>query len=103
MTPEYDLFTYPQVPGHRGVDTQIDAAQKVQRSGLKWQCYKDIKRHLTLCGDKGATSYEMADALNYKHSFLQPRISEMLLNLEVRVSKERRQNKDGNSVRVYII
>lgn len=99
---EYDLFNYPQTPGHRGIDTQIEAAKKVESGALKWKCYRDIKDYLERCGEMGATTYEMADMLNYKHSFLQPRVSELLLKEEIHYGGARRPNKDGNSARVYI-
>lgn len=102
-----DLFEYadhyPATPGHRRVPTSIEAADKVERSSLKEKCYRDIIWFLTAQKNIGSTSYEFADKMGYKHSFCQPRFSELNKLERIMRSDMRRTNHDGNTVSVWVI
>lgn len=75
-----DLFNhapparYPDVPGHRGVDTQIAAAEKIKP--CKSRLHKLILAHLN---ERDATRQEIADALGLKLQTVCGRVRELVL------------------------
>jgi hypothetical protein len=52
---------YPDTPGHRGGDTQIAAAKKIEEHLGRLQ--KIVLEHIAACGDHGATREEIANTL----------------------------------------
>lgn len=108
---QLDMFgvasAYPHSAGHRGVDTSIEAASKVDaRKSRKKKCYEDIIEHLRKCGAFGATTHELAYALKqYDYEYLQPRTSELSRPEIGRISYsgKRRMNSKGSSERVWVI
>lgn len=69
-----DLFTYPDTPGHRGVFTQVAAAETIKP--CTGRLHKMILAHLI---KGGATRQEIADDLGLKLQTVCGRVRELVL------------------------
>jgi len=69
-----DLFGYPDTPGHRGVFTQIKAAEAIKP--CTGRLHKLILSHLT---KGGATRQEISDDLGLKLQTVCGRVRELVL------------------------
>lgn len=90
---EPDLFTYseryPNSPGHRGVDTSIEAAKRIKPRVPA--LHSLMIRHIGL----GATNDELSAATGIKNSTVSGRLREMVLLGKIYASDERRAGKSG--------
>ena len=62
---------YPEQPGHRGVETSIDAAKAVDSKQIRNQIIQELE------GSAGYTSVELAVLLQLPFFSVQPRLSEL--------------------------
>lgn len=72
------LSEYPDTPGHRGVDTQIAAAEKIKPCVSR--LHKLILAHLN---KQDATRQEISDALGIKLQTVCGRVRELVLAGEI--------------------
>ena len=91
---------YPETPGHRHIDTSIDAAAviaphcgRLQRMAL--QAVRDA-------GDAGLTTDELSELLRVDRGSVQPRTSELKLMGLIRDSGARRQSANGKKAIVWV-
>lgn len=96
-----DLFEprYPDVPGHRGVDTSIAAAESVKdRAGiLREKCLAYVKRW----GMTGSTADECAESLGESVLSIRPRFTELRLANRIEDTGTRRPNASGRNAIVW--
>lgn len=99
-----DLFDYtaapkyPEAAGHRGVDTSIEAADKVDRGGKK-EAHELIATYLAhSCGSTGS---ELAEQLGMPILYIRPRLTEMQALYRIEDSGQRRKNAGGSNERVF--
>ncbi|HEX8447673.1 MAG TPA: hypothetical protein VF649_13795 [Sphingomonas sp.] len=91
---------YSSTPGHRGVDTSIEAADaiasvtaRLQRAVLAWIRAK---------GADGATTVEIADGIKVDRASAQPRTSELRQLGLIDDSGRRRHNPNGKRAIVWV-
>lgn len=91
--------TYPDVPGHRGIDTSIAAAEAVKPRAaiLREKCLAYVKRW----GMTGSTADECAAALKESVLAIRPRFSELLRANRIEDTGTRRKNESGRSAIVW--
>lgn len=84
---------YPTLPGHRGVDTSIRAAEEIAPAAgtLRAKVLAAIKA----TGAEGLTTNELVDRLGIDRDSLQPRTSELKAQGLIRDSGQRRRNANG--------
>lgn len=92
---------YPDTPGHRGVDTSIEAAEAVAPKCGRLQ-------RLTLAairdaGSSGLTFEEAAERLELDFRSIQPRVSELKQKMLVVDSGLRRRNGSGKRAIVWVL
>jgi DNA-binding MarR family transcriptional regulator len=95
-----DLQEYPNAPGHRGVDTSIEAAAAIapklgHLQKLVLATIRDAKGY-------GRTCNELAKVLKIDRSSIQPRTSELKLKGLIEDSKRRRRNSSGVNAIVWV-
>lgn len=90
---------YPDVPGHRGVDTSIAAAEAVKDRAkiLREKCFAYVKRW----GMTGCTADECAAALNESVLSIRPRFTELLRANRIQDTGTRRKNDSGRNAIVW--
>ncbi|MFP5328876.1 MAG: hypothetical protein ACLGHC_01895 [Alphaproteobacteria bacterium] len=91
---------YPDAPGHRGVDTSIDAAESVapKLGRLQKLTLEAIKSR----GAQGLTADEAAEVLEQDRYSIQPRTSELRRKGQIIDSGKRRRNATGKSAIVWV-
>jgi hypothetical protein len=94
------MKTYPESPGHRGVDTSIEAAQALapKLGRLQRMAMKAIHD----AGDTGLTADELAARLKMTRYAIQPRTSELKCKSIIRDSGLRRPNESGKNAIVWV-
>jgi len=97
MTPDP---RYPDVPGHRGVDTSIDAARSIEISASRLQ--RIALRAIRAAGARGLTTNELAARVRIDRDSIQPRTSELRECGLIRDSGGRRLNANGKRAIVWI-
>lgn len=90
---------YPHVPGHRGVNTSISAAEAVQPNLGRLQ--RMVLDAIRASGAVGATTNEIADRLDIERGSVQPRTSELKLLGAIEDSGVRRRNANGKMAIVW--
>lgn len=90
---------YPDVAGHRGVDTSMEAAEGMTKIGRLQRLALDAVR---AAGVRGLTSDETAVTLNSDRWSIQPRLSELKLKGLVVDSGLRRRNSTGKNAIVWL-
>ena len=91
---------YPDAPGHRGVDTSIEAAAvMVPKLG---RLQDKTLQAIRLAGRAGVTAHEVCDRLEMERTSIQPRISELRHKGLIADSKMRRRNASGVSAIVWV-
>jgi len=92
---------YPHVPGHRGVDTSMEAADKIAPKLGRLQA---LSCHaIRLAGCNGATTHELCASLGMPKDSIQPRLSEMKRIGKIKDSGKRRRNASGVNAIVWVI
>lgn len=91
---------YPSVPGHRGIETSIEAARSIELSTghLQRVALKAIRN----AGARGLTTNELVAAVRINRDSLQPRTSELRAKRLIRDSGFRRPNANGKLAIVWI-
>ena|SRR5690242_1064017 len=97
MTPDP---RYPDVPGHRGVDTSIDAARSIGISASRLQ--RIALRAIRSAGARGLTTNELAARVRIDRDSIQPRTSELRERGLIRDSGARRLNANGKRAIVWV-
>ena len=94
------MSTYPNVPGHRNVETSIAAADALaQKLGrLQRLAHEAIRA----AGWLGLTADELAARLEMDRYSIQPRTSELKRRGLIRDSGQRRPNATGKQAIVWI-
>lgn len=93
------LAHYPDSPGHRGVDTSVEAADAIAPRQATLQ--RQVLDVIVDAGDHGATTNEIADKLQIDRGSIQPRTSELRSKREIMDSGERRENANGKRAIVW--
>lgn len=91
---------YPHVPGHRGVDTSIEAAEAIEMSVGHLQ--RVALRTIRAAGSRGLTTNELVAAVRIGRDSIQPRTSELREMGLIRDSSARRRNANGKSAIVWV-
>ena len=91
---------YPDAPGHRDVDTSIDAARIMANSASRLQ--RTALFALQEVGSRGLTSQELADRTGIDFASIQPRTSELRRKGLIRDSGQRRRNRNGKRAIVWV-
>lgn len=91
---------YPDEPGHRGIDTSIDAARSIDLSVGHLQ--RVALRAIRAAGPRGLTTNELATAVRIHRDSIQPRTSELRLRGLIRDSGARRPNPNGKNAIVWV-
>lgn len=105
--PSRDLFgntqarEYPDAPGHRGVETSVEAAESVAPGCGRLQ--KLTLEAITGRGTHGATADEAADACGMDRWSIQPRVSELRKKGLIADSGQRRRNATGKRAIVWVL
>lgn len=94
------MSTYPDAPGHRGVETSIAAAQALapKLGPLQRMAEKAIRE----AGKYGLTADELAERLEKDRYSIQPRTSELKRKGLIRDSGQRRPNSSGKLAIVWV-
>jgi hypothetical protein len=92
---------YPDSPGHRNIDTSIEAANAIASIAgpLRRLVYAEIHR----AGRKGLTTDEIAVALDMHRYSVQPRTSELKCDHRIEDSGQRRKNASGCNAIVWVV
>ncbi len=92
---------YPAAPGHRGVDTSVEAAEAI--GSVAGRLRKRVFAVIAETGAAGATTDEIADALAMPRYSVQPRTTELKYDRRIRDSGQRRRNASGCKAIVWIV
>ena len=91
---------YPNEPGHRGVDTSIEAARAIELSVGHLQ--RIALRAIRAAGGRGLTTNELAATVRIDRDSIQPRTTELKLLGLIRDSGGRRPNANGINAIVWV-
>jgi predicted transcriptional regulator len=91
---------YPDEPGHRGVDTSIEAAASISHATGRIQ--RMVYHAVGEVGARGLTCEELAERLRMERTTVQPRTSELKLLGLIEDSGERRRNRNGKRAIVWV-
>jgi hypothetical protein len=98
----FDLSSpYPDSPGHRGVDTSIEAAADMAPKLGRLQ--KLAEQAIARAGECGLTADELAAVLGCDRYTIQPRTSELKRKGIIADSKQRRLNASGKRAIVWVL
>ncbi|AXU20368.1 hypothetical protein C7W88_16950 [Novosphingobium sp. THN1] len=94
----FDLARYPEAPGHRGVDTSIEAAESMEKSAplLRKRCLDRLKMG-------PATADEVAAFLELSVLSVRPRFTELYTDGLIYDTGERRPNASGRRAKVWAV
>ena len=92
---------YPTMPGHRGVDTSIAAADMV--AGIAGPLRRMVYKAVHEAGPLGLTTDEIAAALRMPRYSVQPRTTELKYDRRIRDSGRRRPNASGCRAIVWVV
>jgi DNA-directed RNA polymerase specialized sigma24 family protein len=97
----FDLFSYPDAPGHRGIDTSVEAAAAMSQhlGRLQDMAFNAIKA----AGALGLTADELAERLGVNRYTIQPRTSELRRLRKIADSGQRRRNVSGKKAIVWTL
>jgi hypothetical protein len=92
---------YPNKPGHRGVDTSIEAANDIAPKIGRLQ--RTTLKAVQSAGPQGLTSDEAAEVCGFDRWSIQPRLSELKAKGLVVDSGLRRRNSTGKNAIVWVV
>jgi len=92
---------YPDAPGHRGIDTSIDAADCVAPAVGRLQ--RVVLAAIAAAGPQGRSTNEIADQLRLDRGSIQPRTSELRSKRLIADSGIRRRNANGKRAIVWTL
>jgi hypothetical protein len=91
---------YPNHPGHRGVETSVEAAEALA------PCLGNLQKRtlatIRAAGDAGLTAHETTHAIGFVREAIQPRLSELRRKRLIVDSGRRRKNLSGKKAIVWI-
>lgn len=90
---------YPDAPGHRGIDTSIEAADRIAPHCGRLQ--RLVLGAFEEAGENGLTAFELADHLELDRYSVQPRCTELKVKKLIHDSGERRLAPSGCKARVW--
>lgn len=90
--------TYPDTPGHRGIDTSVDAAEAMKPTKSRLQ--DDVLKELA---NSPATSFQLADRMGISYAAIQPRTTELRILGKIIDSGQRHKGDNGRSSIVWRI
>ena len=93
-------YDYPDEPGHRGVDTSIEAANAI--APIQGRLQRMVLLAIQEAGVRGLTAQEIADRLGLDLVSVQPRTTELRRKHLIHDSGERRPNRRGNRSIVWV-
>jgi hypothetical protein len=97
----FDLFNrYPHSPGHRGVDTSIEAAADLAPHLGRLQAM--VRSVITDAGPRGLTSDEAAERAGLERYTVRARTAELRRMKVIVDSKQRRSNDSGRRAIVWV-
>lgn len=91
---------YPDAPGHRGVDTSIEAADLI--CSIAGPLRRMVYRVVHAAGEAGMTTDEIAEALAMPRYSVQPRTTELKHDRRIIDSGKRRPNASGCNAIVWV-
>jgi hypothetical protein len=91
---------YPDEPGHRGIETSVEASAAIALSVGHLQ--RVALKAIRAAGSNGLTTHELATTVRIHRDSIQPRTSELRLRGLIRDSGTRRQNLNGKYAIVWI-
>ena len=91
---------YPDAPGHRGVDTSIEAAEDIGAAAGRLQ--RIVLAAIRDAGHHGRSTNELADQLQLDRNSIQPRTSELRSKRLIADSGVRRRNASGKRAIVWV-
>lgn len=91
---------YPDAPGHRNVDTSVQAAVAITPSLGRLQRMAEMA--IREAGSLGLTADELAARLDMDRWSIQPRTSELRRKGRIRDSGQRRLNRTGKRAIVWV-
>ena len=94
------MTRYPDAPGHRNVDTSIEAADAIAPDLGRLQRLAETA--IRAAGDAGLTADELAVRLKLERWSIQPRTTELRRKGFIRDSGLRRQNVTGKRAIVWV-
>ncbi len=95
-----DAHNYPNEPGHRGIDTSIDAARAI--ASVTSRIQRTALLAIQEVGARGLTSQELADRTGIDFATVQPRTTELRRKGLIVDSRQRRRNRNGKSAIVWV-
>lgn len=96
-----DLFeTYPEVPGHRGIDTSVEAAGSVAPNVNRLR--QMVLTAVTAAGPVGATVIEICDRTGLDRFTCQPRTTELRQLGLIADGGVRRANPSGRNAIAWV-
>lgn len=95
------LPRYPEAPGHRGVDTSVEAANDFAPKLARWQ--RLSLEAIQVSGSRGLTADELAETLGCDRYTAQPRTSELKRKGLIVDSGLRRMNATGKRAIVWVV
>lgn len=94
------MTEYPDFPGHRGVETSVQAAQDFAPKLGRLQRLAEMA--IRQAGAAGLTADELAARVGFDRWSIQPRTSELRRMGKIRDSGLRRSNGTGKNAIVWI-
>ena len=94
------MSIYPNAPGHRGIDTSMEAADDIapKLGRLQFQVVTAIES----ARENGMTGDEVAARLGVERWSVRPRTSELRRKGVIRDSGRRRANTSGRSAIIWV-
>lgn len=92
---------YPDVPGHRGVETSVEAADAVAPTAGRLQ--RIVFDAIAQAGPAGRSTNELAEQLHLERGSVQPRTSELRSKRLIADSGLRRPNANGKRAIVWTL
>lgn len=96
----FDLPSYPDGPGHRGVETSVQAADAIAPNARSLQA--KVLAAIRQAGGSGLTTNECCDRLGFDRDSIQPRTSELRAKRLIVDSGQRRRNASGKRAIVWV-
>lgn len=94
------MNAYPDVPGHRGVETSMEAADEIATDCARLQSM--ALAAIRGAGSSGLTADELAAKLDMNRWSIQPRTSELRAKRLIGDSGQRRRNCTGKRAIVWV-
>lgn len=95
------MSDYPHEAGHRGIDTSIAAADKI--NGALPRLQREVFKTIAAAGDRGATCDEIAAQLGWERFRVRPRTSELRRQHRIMDSGCRRHSLSGIASIVWVV